>query len=258
MTNQGISFIIKCRNEEATLQQSLQSLRPLTIEHEIIVILHLCTDRSAEIAAAEAVLNPRIKIYTYDTEISRAGYQTLATDRESQHSIMTYYNWCRAKAKGPWIFKWDADFVASPGLITYLNGREWVSEKTSNIMIRAKDGTTENVEPYLSCGICGYGKYYFWEIALFIPPIASMTLGPDQYIDHVSTLSNIKGYWKTATPWFETEISEEAALVKGRYDRLTAEFGPEPLAMARASNPACDSPFLRIKAAAPDYVKSSA
>lgn len=258
MTTQGISFIIKCRNEEATLQQSLESLRPLTIDHEIIVILHLCTDRSAEIAATAAAENHHIKIYTYDTEISRAGYQTLATDSGSPHSIMTYYNWCLGKAKSPWIFKWDADFVASPALTAYLNSREWGPEKTTNIIIDAKNETSKNCEPYLSCGLCGYGKYIFWEVPLFVPPITSIALNADQYIEHVSTLSNVKGYWKTAKPWFETEVSEEAALVKGRYDRLTAEFGPEPEGMARASNPACDSPFLRIKAAAPDYVNFSA
>ena len=258
MTSQGISFIIKCRNEEATLQQSLQSLRPLIIAHEILVILHLCTDRSAEIARAEAAANPHIKIYTNDTEISRAGYQTLATDYNSPHSIMTYYNWCRAKAKGPWIFKWDADFVASPGLITYLNGREWTFEKTSKIMINAQNENSKNCEPYLSCGLSGYGKYMFWETPFFVPPVTSITLDPDQYIDHVSTLSNIKGYWKTAKPWFEAEVSEEAVRVKERYDRLVAEFGPEPEAMARASNPACDSPFLRIKATNPGYVSFTA
>ena len=93
---------------------------------------------------------------------------------------------------------------------------------------------------------------------MYVPPVESISLRADQYIEHVSKLSNIKGYWKTAKPWFETEISEEAARVKERYDRLVAEFGPEPEGMARASNPECDSPFLRIKAAAPGYVSFTA
>jgi hypothetical protein len=125
-------------------------------------------------------------------------------------------------------------------------------------MIDAKNETSKNCEPYLSCGLDSYGKYIFWEVPLYVPPVTSITLEPEQYIEHVSTLSNIKAYWRTARPWFETEISEEAALVKGRYDRLTAEFGPEPEAMARASNPACDSPFLRIKAANPSYISFTA
>ena len=254
----GISFIVKCRNEEATLQQSLQSLRTLTCEHEIIVVLHLCTDRSASIATQEATTNPHIKICTYDTEISRAGYQTLATDYRSPHSIMTYYNWCLAKAAKPWTFKWDADFVASSALIAYLNSRDWPLQAATQVMIHAKDETAKNWESYLSCGLRGYGKYMFWEVPLWAPPVSTISLTEEQHIEHVSTLSIVKSYWKVTKPWFETESSEEAVHVKERYDRLVADFGPEPEGMARASNPACDSPFLTIKAANPTYVNSSA
>ena len=251
----GISFLVRCRNEEATLAQSLDSLKALAIEHEIIVVLHRCTDRSADIAATAADTNPNIRIYTYDTEISVAGYQTLVTDYASPHSFMSYCNWCRAKATKPWIFKWDADFIASPALIKYLNEGDWRSKQSSQIIIHAKDETGKNYEPYLSCGLTGYGKYIFWEVPLYIPPIASTTLDAAIYIEHASKLATMKSYWtELRRPWFETEQSEEAAIVKGRMDRLIADFGPEPQGMARAANPACDSPFLRIKAAAPPYV----
>ena len=53
---EGISFIIKVRNEETTLEQCIRSLFPLTVPHEIIVILHCCTDRSKEIAETLAKL----------------------------------------------------------------------------------------------------------------------------------------------------------------------------------------------------------
>ena len=250
----GISFLLRCRNEEANLQQSLDSLKDLTIEHEIIVVLHLCTDRSAEIAAAAAADNPNIKIYTYDTEISRAGYQTLATDHGSPHSIMTYYNWCRSKATKPWAFKWDGDFTASPALIDFLNKGDWSRRSTFRYIIHAKDETGKNYEPYLSCGLAGYGKYIFWEVPLYAPPMESKQLDAAICIEHVSKLNNVKSYWTATTPWFETKESEEAATVRDRMAKLIAEFGPEPKGMARASNPECDSPFLRIKAANPSYV----
>jgi hypothetical protein len=254
MAASGISFLLRCRNEEATLQRSLDSLKALTIEHEIIVVLHRCTDRSADIVASAADDNPNIKIYTYDTEISRAGYQTLATDYGSPHSIMTYYNWCRAKATKPWIFKWDADFVASPALITFLNNGSWSKRSTFRYIIHAKDETGNNYEPYLSCGLSGYGKFIFWEVPLYFPPIESTTLDSSIYIEHVSKLETVKSYWTAGKPWFETKESEEAATVRDRIARLTADFGPEPQGMARASNPACDPPYLRIKAANPAYV----
>ena len=254
MATNGISFLLRCRNEEATLQRSLESLKPLTIEHEIIVVLHRCTDRSADIVAAAADTNPNIKIYTYDTEISRAGYQTLATDSGSGHSIMTYYNWCRSKATKPWAFKWDGDFVASPALIDFLNNGTWSNRSTMRYIIHAKDETGKNYEPYLSCGLASYGKFIFWEVPLYSPPIESTTLDASICIEHVSKLDTVKSYWTATKPWFETEQSEEAATVRGRYDRLVADFGPEPQGMARASNPECDSHYLRIKAATPPYV----
>jgi len=250
----GISFLLRCRNEESTLQRSLESLQGLTIEHEIIVVLHRCTDHSADIVAEAAATNPNIKIYTYDTEISRAGYQTLATDNGSSHSIMTYYNWCRSKATKPWAFKWDGDFIASPSLIDFLNKGSWLNRSTMRYIIHAKDETGKNYEPYLSCGLAGYGKFIFWEVPLYTPPIETITLDASIYIDHVSKLETVKSYWTAGKPWFETEQSEEAATVKGRYDRLVADFGPEQQGMARASNPECDSPYLRIQAANPPYV----
>jgi glycosyltransferase involved in cell wall biosynthesis len=250
----GISFLLRCRNEEATLQQSLDSLAALTIDHEIIVVLHRCTDHSADIAASASEKNPNIRIFTYDTEISRAGYQTLATDYGSPHSIMTYYNWCRAKATKPWIFKWDGDFIASPALIDYLNSRAWEHDSHSKIIIHAKDATGKNYEPYLSLGLAGYGKYIFWEVPLYYKNSSSTTLDSSIYIEHASKLETIKSYWTTGKPWFETEESEEATTVRDRVARLVADFGPEPQGMARAANPECDSPFLRIKAATPSYV----
>jgi glycosyltransferase involved in cell wall biosynthesis len=250
----GISFLLRCRNEEATLQQSLESLKALTIEHEIVIVLHRCTDRSTEIAQIAAANNPTIKIFMYDIEISRAGYQTLATDYGSPHSIMTYYNWCRSKVTKPWIFKWDGDFIASPALVDYLNSRTWAPEAPTKIILHAKDATGKNYEPYLSMGLAGYGKYIFWEVPLYYPDTTSTMLESSIYIEHVSMLETIKSYWTTGVPWYETEDSEEAATVRDRVSRLTAEFGPEPQGMARAANPECDSPFLRIKAANPPYV----
>jgi len=250
----GIAFLVRCRDEEATLERSLQSLETLTISHEIIIVLHRCTDRSADIAAAAADKNPNIRIFTYDTEISRAGYQTLATDAASAHSIMTYYKWCKAKTTKPWIFKWDADFIATPALIDYLNGQPWTPQPPHKIMIHAKDESGKNWEPYLSTGLASYGKYIFWEVPLWYPPVSEITLNPPIYIEHVSKLATMKSYWTASTPWYETEASEEATLVRSRMQRLQEEFGPEPQGMARASNPECDPPFIRIRDAKPAYI----
>ena len=75
----GISFILRARNEEAYLTQSLTSLLSLTIPHEIVIILHKCTDQSKDIALDAQAKGGQIRIYETDHSLSKAGYETLAT-----------------------------------------------------------------------------------------------------------------------------------------------------------------------------------
>ena len=107
----GISFIVRVRNEEKTLEESILSLFNLTIPHEINIILHCCTDNSENIARKLSKQNNNINIFIYDKKLSRAGYETLATDSTSAHSIVKYTNYCFSTGKYSWKFKWDADFL---------------------------------------------------------------------------------------------------------------------------------------------------
>jgi len=251
----GISFVIRARNEEATLETCIRSLFALTIPYEIVVVLHLCTDRSKEIVEALQRENDKIKIYEFGVEVSRPGYETLATDVDSEHSFVRYSNWCIQRAALPWIFRWDADFVASPGLLQFLNQREWPSI-SGQYYLEARNSVHNNREMYLVCGLSNYCKYLFWEVPYYISYIGSSpsSAPDDAYIEHASELSNVKQFWKR-TPWYETEDSNEARTVKERILRLTAEFGEEPHAMARAGYKACDSLQHAILAARPDYVR---
>lgn len=248
----GVSFLIRARDEEKTIGQSIESLLALTIPHEIIIVLHLCTDRSEEIVSAFSEANDQIKVYTYEHEISRAGYQTLATDKASKHHLVTYSNWCFDKANYPWIFKWDADFIATNDLITFLNERDWVKEKKA-YRICAKNSTHCNKEPYLMSGVIGYSKYIFWEVMTFSHGTEFNEVPDNVYIEHSSELDDIKSYWNK-DPWYLTSDKAEASLVISRMESLEQEFGPEPVGMARASNPECDTLFFKIKQAQPSYV----
>jgi len=248
----GISFLVRIRDEEHVLERGIRSLFALTIPHEIILVLHLCTDKSSEIAQKLAQENPAIKIYTYDTEISRAGYETLATDVNSPHSLMTYYNWCLDKTSYLWKFKWDGDFLASNELIHFLNTNAWNKQNIS-YRISCKNEDSNNREPYLMGSLKTYTKYWFWEIPSFGESIQIVNLDPSILIEHVSSLSVLKTYWNNL-PWFETEQSEEATIVKKRIEMLTNDFGEEPKGLARASNPECDRILLAIFQRRPDYV----
>lgn len=252
MKETGISFMVRIRNEEKTLEQSILSLFGLTIPHEINLILHRCTDRSLEIANKLADSNKHIKIYTYDKEISRAGYENLATDAESDHSFVKYSNFCLSKCNLAWLFRWDADFIASHQLIQVLNTRTW-TEENSLYKIHAINSTSKNCEAYLTSCLINYTKYLFWEVASYIPNHKTYTLDENTHIIHSSELSDIKTYWKEE-PWYLTEDSDEARIVKARIQLLVKNYGNEPEGMARASNPECDKHYLNIVYSKPSYV----
>jgi hypothetical protein len=256
MEDVGISFIVRVRNEEKVLARSVRSLISLTIPYEIVIVLHRCTDKSPEIADTLAKENPHVRVITYDHKVSRAGYETLATDANSEHSFIRYSNWCAEQARYPWMFRWDADFVMTRPLLDYINVQEWVP-KNIRIGLTAKNGTHANQEYYLHQSSVRNTKHIFWEIAGFPSDVTCVRLENNFYVTHLSELSDIKPYWREP-PWFETDDSPEALEVKERYQKLVEEFGPEPIGMARASNPECDKVFHSVASAnncaGPSYV----
>ena len=253
----GISFIVRIRNEGKTLGDSIRSLGGITVPHEIILILHRCTDESSQIAQQLAAENRNVRVLTYDIDISRPGYETLATDSGSPHSLMTYYNWSMRQGRYAWIFKWDADFMMTDALKNRINSMAW-PVANCRISIIAKNSVSANRENYLISMFKGYGKHVFWEFPSTTEGSEQLHIPGEMYIEHASELSDLKTYWKEPA-WFETEDSDEARTVKNRIDRLTAEFGNEPRGLARASNPECDSIFSAIVSAnnckGPDYVQ---
>lgn len=250
--SEGISFIVRIRDEEETLYESIKSLSSLKIPHEIILILHLCTDNSPQIAKNLAIENANVRVIYYDKEVSRAGYETLATDVDSDHSFVKYMNWCIKKARYPWIFKWDADFSLSDPLLHFLNENTW-ENKNIDYKITHKNEECSGKEYYLLSGLIKYVKHIFWEAPLMKINHVEIPLNEDIYIKHISSLKKLKSYWNEK-PWYEKENSEEVVIVKNRIKQLNDDFGKEPLGMARACNAECDKYNFNIFYNKPSYV----
>lgn len=248
----GISFIVRVRNEEKTLEESILSLFNLTIPHEINIILHCCTDNSENIARKLSKQNNNINIFIYDKKLSRAGYETLATDSTSDHSIVKYTNYCFSTGKYPWKFKWDADFTASHELIHFLNSKDWVQEDAYYV-INYKMKTLTSGEMYLLSSNIYFKKYIWWENTCRNNYTVRYVLDSHICIYHNSELSDIKSYW-LEDPWYLTEDSEEARVVKQRVEQLTLDFGKEPVGMARALNTVGDNIYRNIFNSKPSYV----
>jgi glycosyltransferase involved in cell wall biosynthesis len=237
----GISFIVRCHNEEATIRECITSLRTLKIPYEIVVILHRCTDNSESIVRSLANTSP-ISILRYDAAVSRAGYETLVTPANHPHSLITYYNYCFDHALYNFTMKWDADFEATPALVRALNGLNVYTDRpvVCRISCRLGESGILNREPYLSNCTKEYIKNIFWEVP-------SYSAAPYYWDLHgeILSVSNtvLKDYWNNV-PWFATQD----ILLFYKYNQVIALCGPEPVGMARASNPECDGPFHRVRA----------
>lgn len=248
----GISFIVRVRNEEKTLEESVRSLFDLTIIHEINIILHCCTDGSEAVAKRLALENKNINIFIYNKKVSRAGYENLATDANSDHSFVKYSNYCFGTGKYPWKYKWDADFIASDGLIEFLNSKSWEYED-AYYLINYKFKNLTSSEIYLSCATISYNKYLFWETISYKNTAKRYVLNDSIFMYHKSELTNVKSYW-LEEPWYISEESDEARIVQKRIEQLTQDFGAETVGMARAMNPECNSFNIKIIKNNPSYV----
>jgi len=93
-----VSVVLPVYNAEATLGRALKSLRTQTLaDLEIIVVDDGSTDDSAALAAAQAVTDPRMRVF-----------------RQIHAGVVTAANRGLAEAQGRFIARMDADDVAHP------------------------------------------------------------------------------------------------------------------------------------------------
>jgi glycosyltransferase involved in cell wall biosynthesis len=236
----GISFILRARNEEAYLAQSLASLSSLTIPYEIVVILHKCTDKSMSIALEAQARGQPIRIYDTDHNLSKAGYENLATPVNYNESLASFYSKCFSFGQYNWLFKWDADFVASSELVQFFNTELVLDciEPTRYLIPCQMSEDVVNKETYLFNCLAGYKKYIFWEVPAFsggseIKEIAARIFT----IPHTI----LKEYWKEP-PWF----MGKNAFLEQRYIKIVELCGPEPVGASRAQCKDCEGPYFRV------------
>ena len=236
----GISFVMRARNEEQYLKQNFESLKGLTIPHEIIVILHKCTDRSKEISEAAKLSGQPIRIYESDRDLSRPGYENLITPKSHPANLVSFYNWCFSKARFNWIHKWDADFMASPELVRFFNTELKLDEREPTRYMIPCELTPDiiNNENYLFNCLIIYTKYVFWETSLFVLNSNHIVIEHKIYSIPPTIL---KPYW-SEPPWF---IGNDAILEE-RYKKLVSICGPEPIGFARASCSECSDIWNKV------------
>ena len=250
----GVSFICRARNEAEGIGASLRSLRGITVPYEIVVVCHLCTDGTQAVVEAEAAAHPppgTLRVLQYSKPVSRAGFETLATPLDHSASLPRYMAWCFSQARFRWIMRWDADFVASPEFVAFINtgldiGSLAPTRYAVPVVLGADTATPRvSTEDYLHNCILGVRKFLFWETGVFVGDSVKV---PPPMPATVTTVSvqTVKAYWREP-PWFEetknssgAPHSADAVPIKAAYDAITAILGPEPTGMARCLNHECD------------------
>jgi hypothetical protein len=144
----------------------------------------------------------------------------------------------------------------TPDLLTYINTNKELWKKHSQIIrLGAKNSTSVEMNEYFTSCYIYYKKHMFWEAPRYeyYSHLYKKHVLTDIFIEHCSELKDVKSYWRQV-PWYETEDSEEARLVKSRMEQLVKEFGPEPIGLARSMNPECTKIDIAIQRANPSYV----
>jgi hypothetical protein len=249
MTEPGISFIIRARNEAHALFDNLLSLRTLTVPHEIIVTLHRCTDESQEVVETWQRHGLPVRYVLDDTRTSRAGYETLVTPVDHPNSFSAFSARCFSHAKYNWLVRWDADFVATAPFIEFLNTVVNLAE-TEPLAYQLSCALGDTVvcrEEYMFNTYRGFGKYYLWEHCLQDDTRKSIVINDVCMTSFPPAV--VKPYW-SETPWFLDAATYDEELAD-KYRRLLSVVGPEPPGFARSNNPDFAPHWARLMASMP-------
>lgn len=242
----AITFVIKARNEAATLREALMSLHLFSDPYHVLVVLHRCTDPSKQIVDAytkeDKPTRVQLTVVEYEEPVSRAGIECFVTEASHPRSLASYYGFCRNQTHTPWLFKWDADFIMTPALAEFLHQRRLqVSDPPTRIGIYtlSSDEKTRGCEPYLTNALDGYTKFMFWEIPTFRAGSKAEKAPPTALIRHDDNPTKTrKSYWDEPAWYFDG--SDPLLLKRHQYvENVLLKDVPHERDFARHGNPLC-------------------
>jgi hypothetical protein len=219
----GISFLIRSRAEERTLDMAIHSLKTVSVPHEIVLVIN-----GPEIAIPSEW---PVRHFTYSPTLARPGVENLVTRPDSIHSMVWYSNWCQSKTRFSYIFRFDADFIASRVLIDEFPSVFSRPPAMYKIKAAYADTLLANTEVYLYPKEPGpyYERYLFWELMQMRRncPISSL----NGSIFHDSTLNVTKQHLISPAWWDGTGHGEE---LERKCQEIVDKIG---IRFARASDP---------------------
>lgn len=224
----GISFIVRAKNEQATIGLALDSLKQLNVPCEVNLVLNQCTDDTEYEASIRSKNGQTINVFHYPFQLGKTGLENQCTPVTSVHSTIWLLNWVLMKGNYEYTFRWDSDFIMTSALAKDIEKAIADHEKMINISAIFSDTVKENTEPYLWSNelIPRYIRYSLWHLARFaFAPEKSITLHGK--IIHDSPLKVKKEYWETE-PWWNQKMDETVELkekAKKKYEQLKSQIG---------------------------------
>ena len=242
----GISFIIRARDEERTVEEAIMSVRlglGISFPYEIVLVNNCSSDRTQKIGEHLQKEGTLASLVHYPFQLAKPGLENYVTSVDSVHSIVWFYQFCWQQARFKYIFKWDADFVMTRGLADRLKTL-WNEEfDTCRVPAVDFDGVA-NCEPYLfnTLKLPVVHRHQYWETtSLLIKGGQAISLdGTGAVIEHASQLKTMKPYYRLP-PWWEGSDSPVASVAKREYEEFSLMLPIGIQLFTRASDPACDT-----------------
>lgn len=127
LLSQGISAMIRIKNEERNIYNVLRSIK--NCFDEIVIIDNNSTDNTIqEINRAKSdfpSLKDKLKLRHYKFEIAKCGFENFNTPQNSPHSLASFYNYSLKQCSFSTICKWDGDMFLpksmAPSFQAFLN-----------------------------------------------------------------------------------------------------------------------------------------
>ena len=107
----GLSAMFRVHNEEAWIEAALESVLPWV--DEAVVVLNLCTDRTATIVSRiQRKGRPgKVRVFDYPFKLHSMGPGHDKCPEDSVHACSYYYNFAQAKTRYSHVLKVDGDMV---------------------------------------------------------------------------------------------------------------------------------------------------
>jgi len=149
---EGISAVVRCKNEEEFIIPSLLSIKDFF--DEIIIILNCCDDKTWLLL--NALKLPNMKMFYYDEPIIAAGPENIIVNPLSIHHIVYYTNYCFSLTNYKWVYRFDGDHIVLPNFYDLKN--IIACDRYSSIEDRGIDLVGQNCDMLGSQEMCSFEK----------------------------------------------------------------------------------------------------